>query len=143
MLTRNRSTPPPVPAEATWSIEVREPERLMIVTAGGPFLAKDFLAMVPEALGLAAEKGITRFVFDDRLMRPKLVTSEIYMLPQAFERLGWRRGMRVAAVYPQELRAAGDFQFFANLAIARAFQYCLFTELEPAIAWATAGSDAT
>jgi hypothetical protein len=139
MLTRNRSTPPPVPAEPTWSIEVREAERVMIVTTGGPFTMKDFVAMVPQALGQAAEQDISRFVFDDRLMRPKLVTSEIYMLPQAFERLGWRRGMRVAVVFPQEHRAAGDFQFFANLAVARAFQYCLFTELDAAIAWATAG----
>lgn len=139
MLTRTGASPPPqIPAEPFWRVDVREADRLVVVTTAGPFVLQTFLEMVPDALGQAAEHGITRFVFDDRLMRARLATSEIYLLPQSFERLGWRRGMRVAVVYPQDHRSAGDFQFFANLAVARAFQYCLFVELEPAIAWATA-----
>jgi hypothetical protein len=77
-------------------------------------------------------------VFDDRQIKARLVTSEIYQLTDAFQRVGWKRGMRVAVVFPKDHRSAGDFQFFANLAVARAFQYCLFTELDPAIGWATA-----
>ena len=139
MLTRTQATPPPTPpSEPSWSVEVREAERFVLITTAGPFTLQTFLDMVPGVLERAAAIGFTRFVFDDRLMRPKLVTSEIYRLPQALEQLGWTRGMRVAVVYPQKERSAGDFQFFANLAIARAFQYCLFVELPPAIAWATA-----
>jgi len=129
---------PALPTEPSWRIELREADRLAIVTTAGPFVLQTFHEMVPAALSRATEHGITRFVFDDRLMRPKLATSEIYQLPKDFERLGWRRGMRVAVVYPADHRAAGDFQFFANLAVARAFQYSLFAELEPAIAWALA-----
>lgn len=138
LMRTGTSTPPQVPAEPTWRVDVREAERLVVVTAGGPFVLQDFLGMASDALTKGAERGITRFVFDDRLIRARLATSEIYQLTQAFERVGWKRGMRVAVVYPQDHRSAGDFQFFANLAVARAFTYCLFVDLEPAIAWALA-----
>jgi len=139
MLTRTQSAPPAdIPSEPSWTIEVRSSERVVLVTTAGTYTLQTFLDMVPVALAAGTDQGITRFVFDDRLMRPKLATSEIYTLPEAFERLGWRRGMRVAAVYSPDHRSAADFQFFANLAVARAFQYCLFVELEPALAWATA-----
>ena len=140
MLTRAEGTSPPpqIPAEPFWRVDVRETDRLIVITAAGPFVLQTFLDMASDALAQGAERGITRFVFDDRLVRARLATSEIYLLTQAFERVGWTRGMRVAVVYPQEHRSAGDFQFFANLAVARAFTYCLFVDLESAIAWATA-----
>ena len=97
-----------------------------------------FLDMVQEVLDHAAAIGYTRFVLDYRDMRTRLTTSEIYRLPQAFEQLGWKRGMRVAVVHSQDERAIGDLKFFANLAVARSFQYLLFAELELAIGWATA-----
>lgn len=138
MLTRTQIPSSKIPSMPSWTIELRDEARLVLVTTAGPFTIQDFLDMVPDAVARAADSGYTRFVFDDRLMRPKLATSEIYRLPQALEQLGWHRGMRVAVVYPHAERSAGDFQFFANLAVARAFQYCLFVELDPAIAWATA-----
>lgn len=111
---------------------------MVVITAGGDFVQQTFLDMAADALVQASTHDITRFVFDDRQVRARLATSEIYQLTDAFQRVGWKRGMRVAVVHPTEHRAAGDFRFFANLAIARAFKYCLFDELEPAIAWATA-----
>jgi hypothetical protein len=139
LMRTGTSTPSQVPAEPTWRVDVRDAERLVVVTAGGPFRLRNFLDMAADALTKGSERGITRFVFDDRLIRAKLATSEIYHLTEGFERVGWKRGMRVAVVYPREHRSADDFQFFANLAVARAFTYSLFDELEPAIAWATAG----
>lgn len=127
---------PATPTEASWRIEVREEERLVVVTTSGLFTLAAFQQMVPAALSAGTERGFDRFVFDDRLMRPKLATSEIYKLPELFERLGWRRGMRVAVVISTKHRSADDHKFFANLAIARAFQYRLFEELEHAVAWA-------
>lgn len=138
LMRTGNPTPPQVPAEPSWRVDVRDTERLVVVTAGGPFVLQNFLDMAADALNQGAEHGITRFVFDDRLIRARLATSEIYQLTQGFERVGWKRGMRVAVVYPQEHRSAADFQFFANLAVARAFTYCLFVDLDPAIAWALA-----
>ena len=110
----------------------------MLVTAAGDFVQQTFLDMAAAALAQGATHEITRFVFDDRLIQARLATSEIYQLTEAFQRVGWKRGMRVAVIFPTEHRSAGDYQFFANLAVARAFQYCLFVELEPALAWAIA-----
>jgi hypothetical protein len=139
MLMKTKSAlPPTAPSQPSWTIEVREAERFVLVTTAGLFTLQTFVELVPEALGAGTTHGISRFVFDDRLMRPKLATSEIYKLPETFERLGWKRGMRVAVVYSPDHRSAADFQFFANLAVARAFQYCMFADLPPAIAWAIA-----
>lgn len=128
--------------EPSWRIELREAERVVVVTTEGSFALQTFLAMVPEALAAGAERGYTRFVLDYRLMRPRLATSEIYELPVALERLGWRRGMHVAVVHAASHASAAEFQFFANLAVARAFQYCLFTEFEAALAWVAAAEPA-
>lgn len=139
MLMKTKSaSPPKAPSPPSWTIELRESERFVLVTTAGLFTLQTFKDMVPAALGAGSAQGITRYVFDDRLMHPRLATSEIYKLPETFERLGWKRGMRVAVVYAPDHRSAADFQFFANLAVARAFQYCLFVELKPAIAWVVA-----
>jgi len=123
-------------AEPSWRIERRDAHRLVLVTTQGPFSMKHFMAMVPEALAASLEPGYTGFVFDHRLMVPKLTTSEIYRLPTLFERQGWTRGMRVAVVHPPGQHGARQFEFFASLAVARSFQYQLFAELDAAIAWA-------
>lgn len=121
-----------------WRIERRAAEGLLVVTTEGEYALAPFVAMVRDAYAAAQEHGDRRFVFDHSRMRPVLSTSEIYQLPEQLERVGWSRGMRVAVVHPPGQRGARQFEFFANLAVARSFQYQLFEELDQAVAWALA-----
>ena len=139
MLMKTKSAlPPTAPSQASWTIEVRESDRLVLVTTQGKFTFTSLTTMMEEVHERGLELEITRFVFDDRLIRLRLTTSEIYSLPDALERLGWHRGMRVAAIIPSNSGGADDYKFFHSLATGRAFAYGLFAELDPAIAWAVA-----
>lgn len=129
---------PPLP-EPTWRVEHDAAHGRLLATTAGGFTRASFVAMVAEMLARAAALGVRKVVFDHRAMRPRVATSEIYLLQADFERLGWQRDMRVAVVYDPARRAAEDFEFFASIAVSRAFKYSLFTTLDEAYAWVDAG----
>lgn len=127
------------PAGPPWRIEFIEQPRVVLVDGAGWLTMSDLLARARQTLDFAREQDCTRFVFDDRTMVPRLSTAEIYRLPTEFERLGWIRTMRVANVYdPRRADAAEEYRMFSGLAVTRGFAYCLFTELDAAVAWAAA-----
>jgi len=125
------------PSSLPWRIELLEDPRLVMVDGAGDFTMADLIARVTQTLAFAREHECSRFVFDDRQVVPRVSVGEIYAMPQAFERLGWSRAMRVANVYDGKRPAqANDYRVFSGLSVNRGFAYCLFTELEPAIEWA-------
>lgn len=126
-------------AELPWRIELLESPRVVLIDGAGELSLRDLLARATAALAFSRDEGCRRFVFDDRAVVPRLSTAEIYRLPTEFEKLGWTRTMRVANVYDSDRPAAvEEYRMFSGLAVTRGFAYCLFTELDPAVAWAAA-----
>lgn len=118
-----------------WTITERAAEHALLITTHGTFTVATLITMMEEVQRRGGELNITRFVFDDRLIHLRLTTSEIYALPDALERLGWQREMRVAVVIAKTSTGTDDYKFFASIATSRAFAYSLFDELDPALAW--------
>lgn len=135
---RAASAAPPKPIK--WRIDLLESPRVVLIDGAGELTMAELLARATEAIAFGRDAECPRFVFDDRKVKPRISVGEIYALPDAFEKLGWTRAMRVANVYDGDRQsAAEDYRVFSGLSVNRGFSFCLFTELGPAIAWAAAG----
>jgi hypothetical protein len=127
------------PEGPPWRIELLEEPRVVLIDGAGELTMAQLLDRATQALAVGRDNDCTRFVFDDRWIVPRVSTAEIYAMPAAMERVGWARTMRVANVYDAGRPAAvEEYRMFSGISISRGFAYCLFTELEAAMAWAAA-----
>lgn len=121
-------------AGTQWTIEVLEPQGIVRTTAEGEL---DLVLVIRKAVETleAAHKGEDNFLIDDRRVKLKLSTLELYELPGVLTGLGLSKRSKVAVVHTVVNASSDDFIFFETVATNLGFRIRLFGSIDEAMIW--------
>jgi len=122
-----------------WTIEFLDAEQVILVTTSGSMDLDGLKRLAVESLAESNRRGASRFLLDHRKMTPAVDAVEIYNLPNINESLGVTRQHRIAIVYDPASSDVANFQFYEDRAYNVGFDHRLFTDIDKAMKWLTAG----
>ena len=120
-----------------WKFRELAKPRALLVTVRGVMTPEETFRMASEVLAEASRLGITRFLVDEREIRPDATTVEIYAMPHTLQDIGLRAQHRVAIIYPPADAGSKEMRFFETVARNQGLQVSLFPHIPEALEWLT------
>jgi hypothetical protein len=125
-------------AEVNWEIEYMQQEGIVCIkTAGNLDDVGQNQMMISEGLAEATKHEATKILLDDRDLTLNIGITDLYYLPNAFEKLGVDRKYKVAIVIRTGSIKDEHWKFYENRAANMGYSHRLFTGPDAALDWLT------
>jgi hypothetical protein len=120
---------------AHWHVAYSPEEKIVQAKGYGPMTLALLTPMVSQALTIAAQTGVNRFLYDHQEATFIGSTMQIYELPRILSELGFSRAARVALLAPPGGPSQKDLDFFSTRMFNCGYQARLFAERSEALHW--------
>ena len=104
-------------------------------TYSGRVTAAEFKAGTLETIARMAEHRINLLLIDDSELEIAVSTSEIFQMPDFYEKAHAHRSSRWALVHPPDPEALKHFRFYENVCRNRGWPVKLFSDRQAALDW--------
>lgn len=118
-----------------YTISYLKDKGIVIVDHTGTLKYKDFMKQSFQALELGRTKKASLFLLDYRNLILQLTISEIFGIPELYEKIGASRAIKIAILMPDGETNIEDFKFYETVCQNRSWQVRVFTHKDAEMEW--------